>query len=373
MLLYSQKSQVTLFSPWPFDSQAWENKKHHEMTFPETDSPLLPQCHNRKKESELSSSKQRFYSWSPIVKAILQLLNEVPLCPKWTQNVAHKLMLENRVRFGQWNLFDSAWDWRGPRTRNQKAALLGLQNLRCNLARLNIKALHHATHYEKASTCIHKSTWRTAFSLGASLDVNLQSSGTHIWSEYRKARGWRRLLLSPRVDGIVLLPSSLPLPGNAARKMKAMKQQGSGKNSIQIQSLCCQTSADIVFVFRGKLMREENFNFPLAIIFHWRKSYLQLSSWCITVLLPEMQFVLLYWSSPDLIRCDTRNTCTVNNPQLSVIKNEACIIHALSCQINVIALSCLFIWQFFLTLDIEKMFKKKQSEKHATEVRLSLK
>lgn len=150
------------------------------------------------------------------------------------------------------------------------------------------------------------------------------------WSEYRKAWGWRRLLLSPRVSGIVLLPSSLPLSGNAGRKMKAVKQQGSGKTSIQIQSLCCQMSADIVFVFRGKLKGEENFNFPIAITCHWRKSYLQLSSGYITVLLPKMQYVLLYWASPDLIRFDTRNTCTVNNPQLSVIKIWFVLLYSLS-------------------------------------------
>lgn len=66
------------------------------------------------------------------------------------------------------------------------------------------------------------------------------------------------------------------------RKWRLWNIREVGKNSTLIQSLCCQTSADIVFIFRGKLMGEENLNFPLAIICHWRKSYLQLSSWCTT-------------------------------------------------------------------------------------------
>lgn len=187
--------------------------------------------------------------------------------------MTHKLMLENKVRFGQWNLFDSTWDWRGPRTRNQKVSLLGLLYLWWNFARLNIQALHHAIQYEKVSTCIHKSTWRIAFSLWASVGVVLQASWTHVWSEYRKAWGWRGFLLSPRVDGIVLLFSSPLLP----------------------------SSADNIFVFRGKLMGEENFNFPLTVICHWRISYLQLSSQCTTVLLPTQNAVctvVLVFSRP---------------------------------------------------------------------------
>ena len=110
------------------------------------------------------------------------------------------------MRFGQWNLFCSAWDWSGPRTGNQKAALLGLQNLWCNFASLNTEALHHAIQYEKASACIHKSTWRTAFSLGAAWMLICKhhelTSGVST-----EASGWRRLALSPRGCRVAVLPS----------------------------------------------------------------------------------------------------------------------------------------------------------------------
>lgn len=41
-----------------------------------------------------------------------------------------------------------------------------------------------------------------------------------------------------------------------------------------------------------------------------------------TVLLPEFQYALLYWSSPALTRFDTGNTSSVSNIQLSVIKTQ---------------------------------------------------
>lgn len=166
----------------------------------------------------------------------------------------------------------------------------------------------------------HKSAWRTVFSPQASLGVNLQAPWTHIWSEHRKASGCRRLVPSPRGCGVVIPRSLLPLPDNAGREMEATKQQGSEKNNPQLQSLCSQMSTDIAFIFTGKLMAEENFNFPLAAKHHWRLSYLQQPSVCTTVLLPEFQYALLHWSSRALTMFNSRNTCSVSNLQLSMIK-----------------------------------------------------
>lgn len=107
--------------------------------------------------------------------------------------------------------------------------------------------------------------------------------GTHIWREDRKASGWRRLALSPRGCGVAVLPSSrncclclVTLEG----KWKLWNSREVGKNSNQLQSLCCQMSADIIFIFTGKLMAEENFNFPLAAKCHLRLSHIQLPSQC---------------------------------------------------------------------------------------------
>lgn len=107
LLPYLQKSQVILFSPQSFASQVWEDKKHHEMTFPEPDSPLLPRCCRSnilcwfcwaggRRNKTYCLQRKNLAGRSLLVKAILQLLKELPLCPKWTQIMTYKLMLERK-------------------------------------------------------------------------------------------------------------------------------------------------------------------------------------------------------------------------------------------------------------------------------------
>lgn len=108
----------------------------------------------------------------------------------------------------------------------------------------------------------------------------------------------------------------LPLTGKAGREFKNYERSKWKKQ----QSICCQMSAAIVFICIRKLMAEENFVFPPAAKHHWKLSYPSSLHSVTTGLLPEFQYSLEHWSSPDLSRFDSRSPCSVSNPQLSVIK-----------------------------------------------------